>query len=371
MPAPDLPSKHLSMSTAPPSNETPGTEPVRPGGRRLKRLILLIAVPLVGALAVTIVYLESGRQVETDNAYVQADMVPISTDVSGTVQAVVVRENQTVAAGDTLLRIDPASFEVAVAKAAANLAQVRTDIQALRASYREKQAEIALSRTKSAFARKEQQRQADLLTRHFISAARFDDAKQRDDLAIQQTAALEQDLRRIAETLGGAVNVPIEDQASYRAALAELERARLDLARTQVRAPLPGTVSRLPKPGQYLTAGNTAMALVASGNLWIEANFTETDLTYVHPGQPAVIHIDTYPDTSWKGAVESLSPATGAEFSVIPAQNATGNWVKIAQRVPVRIRLYTSPGMPQLRAGLSAVVRIDTGHHRHLLGFSL
>jgi len=114
-----------------------------------------------------------------------------------------------------------------------------------------------------------------------------------------------------------------------------------------------------------------AMALVVSGNLWVEANFTETDLTFVHPGQPVTIHIDTYPDVSWKGVVDSLSPATGAEFSVIPAQNATGNWVKIAQRVPVRIKLEATPGMPQLRAGLSTVVEIDTGHRRRVLGFSI
>jgi membrane fusion protein (multidrug efflux system) len=138
-----------------------------------------------------------------------------------------------------------------------------------------------------------------------------------------------------------------------------------------VRASLPGTVSKPPKVGQYITAGSTAMALVVSGNLWIEANFPETDLTYVHPGQPVAIRVDTYPDAAWKGVVESLSPATGAEFSLIPAQNATGNWVKIAQRVPLRIKLDAASGMPQLRAGLSAVVEIDTGHRRRLLGLSL
>jgi membrane fusion protein (multidrug efflux system) len=134
---------------------------------------------------------------------------------------------------------------------------------------------------------------------------------------------------------------------------------------------LPGTVSKPPKPGQFVAAGATAMALVVSGHAWIEANFTEPDLTYVHPGQPVTIHIDTYPDAEWTGTVDSLSPATGAEFSVIPAQNATGNWVKIAQRVAVRIRLDAAPDLPQLRAGLSAVVEIDTGHRRRLFGYTL
>jgi membrane fusion protein (multidrug efflux system) len=358
------------MSNAPTLDEAPSTES-RPVARRPQRVILLIVVPLIAALAATVVYLEGGRQVETDNAYIKADKVPVSANVSGTIKEVMVQENQSVVAGQPLFRIDPASFQVEVARAEAKLAQVRTDLEALRASYREKQAEIALERTRYGFALKDQQRQADLVTRHFISASRFDDAKQSSTLASQQIIALEQDLKRIAETLGGGVNVAIENHPGYRAAQAALEQAQLDLARSTVCAPLPGTVSRLPKPGQYITAGNTALALVVNGNLWIEANFPETDLTYVHPGQPVVIHVDTYPDAAWKGVVESLSPATGAEFSVIPAQNATGNWVKIAQRVPVRVKLEAAPGSPQLRAGLSAVVKIDTGHRRHLLGFSL
>jgi membrane fusion protein (multidrug efflux system) len=358
------------MSNAPTLNEAPIAE-LRPVGRRPQRAILLIVVPLIAALAATVVYLEGGRQVETDNAYIKADKVPVSANVSGTIKEVMVAENQSVLAGQPLFRIDPASFEVEVARAEAKLAQVRTDLDALRASYREKQAEIALERTRYGFALKDQERQADLVTRHFISAARFDAAKQSSTLASQQIIALEQDLKRIAETLGGGVNVPIEIHPSYRAALAALEQAKLDLVRSTVCAPLPGTVSKLPKPGQYITAGNTALALVVNGNLWIEANFPETDLTYVHPGEPVVIHVDTYPDAAWKGMVESLSPATGAEFSVIPAQNATGNWVKIAQRVPVKVKLEAAPGSPQLRAGLSAVVKIDTGHRRQLLGFSL
>lgn len=359
------------MSQVPPSNQPPTATTAAPTGRRQKRLILLIAVPSIAALAGAVVYLLGGRFVETDNAYVKAEKVPVSAQVSGTVMEVLVRENQAVAAGQPLFRLDPASFQVEVAKAEAKLAQVRTDIEALRASYREKQAEIALARTRHAFAMREQHRQADLVARNFVSASRFDDARQSSDLASQQIFALEQDLKRIAETLGGGIGTPIEKHPSYRVALAELEHAKLDLARGEVRAPLPGNVSKPPKPGQYVTAGGTAMALVVSGNLWVEANFPETDLTYVRPGQPVAVRVDTYPDAAWKGVVESLSPATGAEFSVIPAQNASGNWVKIAQRVPLRIKLDVEPGMPQLRAGLSAGVEIDTGHRRRLLGLAL
>jgi membrane fusion protein (multidrug efflux system) len=359
------------MSTTSPDDDSTAATPRRLSRRRVKRFVFLELVPAVAAVVAAVVYLHGGRYVETDNAYVKADKVPVSAEVSGTIKEVLVSENQTVVAGQPLFRLDPAPFEVAVAKAEAKLAQVRTDLAALKASYREKQAEITLARTRLAFAQKDQQRQADLAAKNFVSASRLDDAKQNTDLAGQQIAALEQDLARIAESLGGSVDIPFEHHPSYRVALAELAQARLDLSRVEVRASLPGTVSKPPKPGQYLAAGSMATALVVSGNLWIEANFTETDLTYVRPDQPATIHIDTYPDLTWAGVVESLSPATGAEFSVIPAQNATGNWVKIAQRVPVRIRLEAVSGMPELRAGLSALVEIDTGHRRRLLGFSL
>lgn len=357
------------MSHVPPRHSE--TQPPASAARRRKRFVLLVLVPLVAALAGGFLYLQGGRYIETDNAYVKAEKVPVSAQVSGTVIEVLVGENQAVTAGQPLFRLDPASFRVAVAKAEAKLAQARTDIEALRASYREKQAEIALARTRLAFAQREQRRQADLVARNFVSAARFDDARQNSDLASQQILALEQDLKRIAETLGGGLDTPVEQHPAYRMALAELEQARLDFARGEVRAPLPGIVSKPPKAGQYVAAGSTAMALVVSGNLWIEANFPETDLTYVRPGQPVAVRIDTYPDAAWTGVVESLSPATGAEFSLIPAQNATGNWVKIAQRVPLRIRLDAAPGTPPLRAGLSALVEIDTGHRRRLLGLSL
>ncbi|HEX8964346.1 MAG TPA: HlyD family secretion protein [Rhodocyclaceae bacterium] len=337
---------------------------------RSRRFLLLVAVPAIAALVGAGFYLQGGRFVETDNAYVKADTVMVSPEVSGVVTQVLVADNQAVTAGQPLFRIDPAAFQVAVDKAEAKLSQVRTDLAALKASYREKQAEIALAKTRYAFARKEQQRQADLVARHFVSAAKFDDATQASDIAGQQIGALEQDLKRIAETMGGSADTPIEQQPGYQAAQAELEQARLDLSRTEVRASLPGTVSNPPKPGQYVAPGNPAMALVASGNTWIEANFTETDLTHVRQGEPAAVRVDTYPDVEWHGTVDSLSPATGAEFSVIPPQNATGNWVKITQRVPVRICIERQAGQPVLRAGMSADVEIDTGHRRRLLGLS-
>ena len=338
----------MSQSTDSDVSDTADTAPVTqapPVARRLisGRVLLLYVVPLVAGLIGLALYLHGGRVVETDNAYVKADKVPMSSEVSGMVTEVFVRENEAVAAGQRLFRLDPAPFQVAVAKAEAKLAQVRIDLAALKASYRQKQAAIALAHTRSNFAVRDQQRQADLAARNFISASKLDEAKQTSALSSQEITAEELDLNRIAQSLGGSVDSPVERHPSYLAALAELEQAKLDLSHVEVRASLPGTVSKPPKP----------------------------DLTYVRPGQPATVTVDTYPGVEWKATVESLSPATGSEFSLLPAQNATGNWVKITQRVPLRISLEPAAGAPELRAGLSCIVAIDTGHRRHLFGASL
>jgi membrane fusion protein (multidrug efflux system) len=336
--------------------------------RRLLRALLLVVLPLVAIGAGVGTWLQGGGAAETDNAYVKTDKLPISAEVSGTVRTVLVAENQEVVAGQPLFRLDDAPFRVSLARAEARVAQARTDVAALKASYRARQADIALARTRQSFAERDEQRNADLAARNFISASRLDEARQTTELAAQQVIAVEHDLKRIGETLGGGPDVPPDRHPAVLAANAELMQARLDLSRIEVRAPLAGTVSRTPKPGQYVAAGATALALVAAGAPWIEANFTETDLTWLRVDQPATVRIDTYPGRVWQGAVDSVSPATGAEFAVIPAQNASGNWVKIAQRVPVRIRIEPQPDAPPLRAGLSAHVTVRTGHRRTLAG---
>ena len=334
-----------------------------------RRLILLVLVPALAGIISALVYLLGGRYVETDNAYIKAQKVPVSAQVSGAVKQVLVAENQTVQAGQVLFVLDQAPFRIAVSKAEAKLSQVRNDLAALKAGYREKQAEMTLARTNFEYALKDQQRQTDLASKNFISVSKLDDVRHNTEVNAQQTALLEQDMKRIAESLGGNPDTPLEQQSSYREAQAELDQARLDLSNAEVRASMSGRVSKPPKVGQFITLGSTAMVLVAD-EVWIEANFNEADLTYVHPGQPVKISIDTYPDSKLHGVVESLSPATGAEFSLIPAQNATGNWVKIAQRIPVRIRLDAT-ALPDLRAGLSSWVEIDTGHKRRFLGIAL
>ncbi|SDR90848.1 membrane fusion protein, multidrug efflux system [Halopseudomonas sabulinigri] len=334
--------------------------------QRGRRLVLLVLVPVVLLAGAAVFYLQGGRYVTTDNAYVRADKVPVSSQVSGRVEQVLVVENQHVEAGQPLFRIDSAPFDISVAKARAHLAQVRADLAAMKASYRETQAQLALRKTRSAFSQKEERRQSQLLDKEYISAATFDNARQASDVAAQEVNVLEQELSRLTEMLGGSADAPAESHPSYQAAQAELEDALLNQQRTLVRASIAGVVSNLPKPGQYLSAGSMALALVASDTPWIEANFPETDLTHVQPGQSVEVRIDIYPDRVWQATVQSLSPATGSEFSVIPAQNATGNWVKIVQRVPVRIQLQTEAGAPSLLAGLSTEVEIDTGHRRQL-----
>ena len=339
--------------------------------RKVLRWVLLLVLPLLAAVAGAYIYLQGGRYMATDNAYVKGDKVPVSAQVSGTVVSVMVQDNQAVAKDQVLFVLDTAPFQHNLARAQARLSQVRTDLMALKASYREKQAEITLSRTKHRFAQREQQRQADLLDKQFISAAKFDDAKQNTDLAEQQTQALEMDLKRIAEALGGSLDTAIESHPSYRLAMAELAQTQLDLQRTTVRSAQAGVVSRPPKPGQFVGAGTVAMALVVTDHWWIEANFTETELTFIQPGQRATVRIDTYPDVQWEARVESLSPATGAEFSLIPAQNATGNWIKVTQRIAVRLALQPTNTAPVLRSGMSAHVEIDTEHRRRLWGHAL
>jgi membrane fusion protein (multidrug efflux system) len=329
--------------------------------RRWLRPVLLYGVPLAVVATAVALWLAGGRYVDTDDAYVKADKLPVSVDVAGTVRSVHVKENQAVAPGDPLFTLDRAPYEVALAKATADLARARTDVVALKASYREQQAQIALAVTREQFAGKELRRRVDLAAKGYVSAVNLDDAQEQVDLAHQQTVALERDLARIGATLGGSADLPVEQHPEYLAAAAALAQAKLDLERTTVYAPFAGVVSRLPKVGAYLAPGTAALALVGGEPPWIEANFTEKDLTHVHAGQPVQVRFDIYPGQRWRAVVDSISPATGAEFSVIPPQNATGNWIKITQRIPVRIELLPDEHAPRLRAGLSASVEIDTG----------
>lgn len=336
-----------------------------------RRQWLLVVVPAIAALIGLVIYLMGGRYATTENAYTKADVLSIRPRVSGAVVERLVEENESVKAGQLLLVLDSQPYAVALLKARAKLDEVRTSLAALQASYRERQSELQLAKANRDYAIQEQERQATLAQRKLIAKATYDGVSHTRRISDQQVVTLEQDLRRIAETLGGNASLPIEQHPSYRAALAEVDQAELNLGYTRIFAPRDGIVTKPPEIGEFLGVGSTIMSLVASDNLWVEANFIETDLTHVRVGQPVKIHVDTYPDVAWEGEVQSISPATGAEFSVIPAQNATGNWVKIAQRVPVRIRIKPQENVPSLQSGLSTGIEIDTGHKRSFLGVTI
>jgi len=334
------------------------------------RLILLIVVPVIFLMLPLILYLQSGRYVETDNAYVQSDIVPMSSEVSGIIQSVLVIENQFVEQGEVLFILEPEPFIVEVDKAKARLQEIEADLNALQTSYEEKQASIDLAKSNAEFAKKELKRKLDLKGKNFVSASELDDLEHVVDVTEQQLKVLTLDLKQIEASLGGNATSSVTLHPRYLGAVASLRGSELNLEKTTIRAPTSGFVSHLLKAGAYARAGTMLSALVSDKLLWVDANFPETDLTYVREGQSVDIHIDTYPDEMWKGSVESISPASGAEFAIIPPQNATGNWVKIAQRIPVRIILNPSQKDLPLRVGMSAVVEIDTEHKKTLFDFS-
>ncbi|ETX12225.1 hemolysin D [Marinomonas ushuaiensis DSM 15871] len=339
--------------------------------KRTTRRVLLIVIPLAVVLTAMVVYMMGGRYVETDNAYVQSDITKINAEVSGAIKSVSVKENEKVREGQLLFSIDATPFKLAEMKAKSQLYQVRLNILEQKAAYEEKKSEIALAENQYAFNQREEKRQANLLKQKYISDTQFDQARQAAEVSQLNVATLKKDLFRLQEALGGDPSAPLEDHPSYQSAQAVLDQTRIDLGHVEVRAPTSGIVAKVPHGGEYITTGAIAMVLVSDRLQWIEANFPEKDLTNVKPGQEVEIDVDAYPGIVLKGKVESISPATGSEFSVIPAENATGNWVKITQRLSVKIQIETDSNTPVLRTGFSSTVKIDTEHHRRLFGMVL
>jgi membrane fusion protein (multidrug efflux system) len=339
------------------------TDPTAPpaSGRRWARNVVMLALPLALAAGGGYAYLTGGRYVATDNAYVQQDKVSISADVSGRIVEVSVRENQRVGQGDVLFRIDPDPYRIALAQAEAAVASARLQVAQLRSTYRGTAVDVRGAREDIAFAQEDFNRQAELLRRGFTTRARYEQASHALQQAREALASAQADAENARVALSGDRSVPVERHPLVLAAHAQRDKAQLDLARTVVRAPRSGIVSQTDRlqVGQVIASGLPAVSLVAADAIWVEANYKETDLAEMRVGQPADIEIDAYPDMELKGRVASIGAGTGAEFSVLPAQNANGNWVKVVQRVPVRIALTTRPGRPLL-AGLSAEVTVDT-----------
>ena len=335
--------------------------------RNLRRILLVLgpAVVLAGSL---FAYMTGGRYISTDNAYVHAGKLTVATDVSGIVANVAVHESQRVEKGQVLFTLDQEPFRIALAGAEANLGTVRNQIVTQQATYRQKLAQIEQAKTDIGFFETGAQRQQDLLKRGVSAQATFDQAKRDLDTARERLLVAQSDAEATLGQLGGRADAPIEKNANYLSAKAQVDKARRDLTRTTVVAPMPGIVTNVDAllPGEYLPAAQPAFSLISTADVWVEANPKESDLSNLKPGDKATVSIDAYPGHEWKATVTSLAPATGAEFSVLPAQNATGNWVKVVQRVPIRLGVEMPEGAPPLRTGMSAYVEIDTGHHRQL-----
>ena len=351
-----------------PGATTAGRPAARPR-RRLVRRTLLVLGPLVVIVAAVYVYLTTGRFVSTDNAYVKSDVGIVSAQISGPIVEVAVRENQPVAQGDVLFKVDDEPFRVKMQQVDAELGAVRDYVEGIRASYRQKLSQLELDKTNAVYQKRDYERLQALASKQLASQQAVDDARQKSDVANQTVVVSERSLDQVRAQLGGDADKPLTEQAAYLALKAMRDTAVLDLERTVVRAKLDGVASKVPVVGQYVAPGTPIMSVVSNQEKWIEANFKETDLTHVVVGQRVTIKLDTYPDREWHGRVQSISQATGAEFSVIPAQNATGNWVKVTQRIPVRISIDMRSGDPELRVGMSADVSIDTGYERPAPGF--
>ncbi|MCW5746222.1 MAG: HlyD family secretion protein [Alphaproteobacteria bacterium] len=335
------------------------------GRQSLLRPLLLIGVPLVFIAGAVFFWLGGGRYIATENAYVKADIVQVAPEVAGRVLDVKIRDHEHVAAGDVLMTIDPEPFRLALAQADAELDAARSQVETLRATWREVQSELAEAESRAAHLGRQAARQIELAARGVVSATKQEEAEIEAISARDRAEVVRKRMQRVLTALNGNPELEADQHPLVREKRAARDRVALDLARTTLRAPVDGiAVNVKVQAGEQVRAATPLFVVVADHRPWIEANFKETQLTHVHVGQRATVVLDIYPDVTWEAVVESLSPATGAEFAVLPPQNASGNWVKVVQRLPVKLRLLPQGGEPTLRAGMTATVQIDTGRQR-------
>lgn len=327
---------------------------------------LLVGVPLFFLLIILIYYLVGGRYVSTDDAYVQAAKAAISSNVPGQVLKIYVRDNQLVRKGDPLFSLDDKPFQIAVENANAKLASARLQVQSMKATYQQQLANVQAAQDTFAYQQKEFERQKKLAASGISSQMQFSRATNAFNNAAQQWVAAKQQLANILASLGNNANIAVNEHPIVQQAEAQLDKAKLDLSYTTITAPMDGIVTKVEQlqRGDYINAGAPVFSLVSDKDIWVEANFKETQITHMRPGQIATFEIDAYPSKNFKGHVISTSPGTGSSFSLLPPENATGNWVKIIQRLPVRISIDNTNDSKLLSPGLSVTATVDTKHSR-------
>jgi len=339
--------------------------------RRFVRWAMFTLLPLA-LIGGAYWYVTGGQVMSTDDAYVNAETVGISTDVSGIVQQINVTENQHVDNGQVLYRLDPRQFQIALDNARANLAQTALTIASMKQDYGRMLSDVAAQQAQVALDQASYDRNASLVGSGAVSKATYDQARFTLATNKGKLESLRQQAAVQLAKLGGSPDIPATQHPQFLQAQAQVDEAQRQLDDSVVKAPFAGVVTQVSAiaPGKYLAASTTAFYLVATDHVWLDATPKETELTYVRPGQPVTVTVDAYPDAVWHGVVESLSPAAAQQFSLLPAQNTSGNWVKVVQRVPLRVRVDTSEkNLPPMRAGMSVEVDVDTGHARGLPHF--
>lgn len=345
----------------------------RSPARLRRRLRLLRPILMLGGIAAVAVggltwWVTGGRYVSIDDAYVQAAKVSISTDVSGLVASVEVHDGEQVHQGRVLFRLDPRQFQIALEGAKADLIQAGLIMDSMKRDYQRMLRDIDAKQAAVADDEANYNRFAGLVKTGAVTRAEYDNARFKLEADRQAMESLREQARVQLAKLNGKPDIEVTTSAMYLSAKARVDEAQRQLDHAVVRAPFDGVVTQVDQlqPGQYLAASTGAFGLVSTDRVWVEANPKETELTWVKPGDHAAVDVDTYPGRSWDGVVETIAPNSGSEFSILPAQNASGNWVKVVQRIALRVRVDRRPGDPPLRTGMSVEVEIDTGHHRRL-----